>query len=67
MTEELENNEFQPEAGEEKTNQMTLFPEPAAIIGVCQKSLSGNNNGNARFPWIHNREPVDFHLMIIWP
>ena len=49
------------------TNQMTLFPEPATIIGGCQKALARKNNGgrDTRFPWIHNREPVDFHSMTI--
>ena len=67
MTEELAKDKPRLGRGRGKTNQITLFPEPAGTIRVCQTSLAGNDKRNARFPWIHKREPVDFHLMIIWP
>ena len=67
ITEELKRNKLRQEGRHGKTNQITLLPEPAERIGVCQKWLAGNHNGNVRFPWIHNKDPVDFHLIMIWP
>ena len=67
MTEELKKNQLRQERMSERTNQITLLPEPAGRIRVCQKSHARNNNRNARFPCIHNKEPDDFHLAIVWP
>ena len=66
MTEELEKNKLRQEGRQGKTNQITLLPDPAERIRSCEKSHAGNKNKkNTRFPWIHKRDPVDFHLMII--
>jgi hypothetical protein len=68
MTEELKENKFRQKAGGKTTNQMTLFPEPATQIGDLSDGASPDiAERNARFPWIHNREPVCFHSITILP
>jgi hypothetical protein len=43
MTEELKENKLRQKAGEETTNQMTLFPEPATKIGDLSDGASPKN------------------------
>ena len=44
-----------------KTNQKTLFPDPAMKTSEDQGLTRDECQSNARFPCIHKKEPVDFH------
>ena len=54
-------------SGEEITNQMMLFPDPATNLVSVKGASLYNAERNARFPWTHKREPVDFHSTKILP
>ena len=52
------------------TDQRTLFPESAILFEACHQYLGGDKEQKgARFPWIHNKGPVelDFHSVDISP
>jgi hypothetical protein len=69
MTEELAKNKFrqQLEIGKEKQTRQYFSQNPLRKLGNVKRCELENAYRNARFPWIHKREPADFHSMKILP
>ena len=69
MTEELAESEIRPKVGEELEQQtrsrFSLIQLPK--FESVRRFEPENGERNARFPWIHKKELVDFHLMMILP
>ena len=69
MTEELRNSKLQLEVGEEfeqhTRSRFSLIQLPKSES--VRNREPENTDRNVRFPWIHKREPVDFHSMMTVP
>ena len=53
--------------GRGKTNQNTLFPDPATESEMVSCLRTVKVKSNARFPCTHKKEPVDFQSLNTLP
>jgi hypothetical protein len=49
------------------TYRRVLFPEPAMKTREFEDSKKAKDELNIRLPWIHNRDPVAFHVANMVP
>ncbi len=68
MIEELgEGESLELEQVGDKRTRVCSCQLPLRKDGTIRKSLAREGRKSVRFPWIHNREPVDFHSLILLP